>query len=62
LPSVVVALAIVFAVAMDGCGGHGSSTHTVPGTTVGNYAFTVTATDAANMKITTTSSITLTVQ
>jgi hypothetical protein len=52
----------VFAVAMDGCGGHGSSTHTVPGTTVGNYAFTVTATDAANMKITTTSSITLTVQ
>jgi hypothetical protein len=60
--SVVVALAIVFAVATGGCGGHDSSTHTVPGTTAGNYVFTVTATDATSTKITTSSSITLTVQ
>lgn len=59
---------MIVAATAIGCGGgggqsSGSTTHpTTPATTSGNYTFTVTATDSANSKITTTASVTLAVQ
>jgi hypothetical protein len=61
LTSLLTLFVILFAIAITGCGG-GHSTHTIPGTTSGTYVFTVTATDAANVKLTTSVTATLTVQ
>ena len=63
-------LAIVAMIAISGvigCGGgsgSGGSNHgpSTPGTTAGNYTFTVTGTDTANAKITTSVDVTVTVQ
>ena len=52
-------LLLVAAMETIGCGGGGSST---PATTAGNYTFTVAATDSANTKITTSTTISVTVQ
>jgi hypothetical protein len=59
--SLLASLALLFAIAIVGCGG-GHSTHTTPGTTAGTYVFTVTAKDAANAKLTTSATVSLTVQ
>jgi Bacterial Ig-like domain (group 3)/FG-GAP-like repeat/Chitobiase/beta-hexosaminidase C-terminal domain len=49
-----------------GCGGGtnggGGGGQTIPGTTAGNYTFTVTATDSANKQITTSTTVIITVQ
>jgi len=56
-------LLIVFAVGATGCGGgSGSKTPSNPGTTAGNYTFTVTGTDSTNSSITASTAVTLTVQ
>ena len=52
-------LLLVAAMETIGCGGGGSST---PATTAGNYTFTVAATDSVNSKITTSTTVTITVQ
>src|SRR6185312_16155165 len=59
-----VLLMTIVAAGAIGCGG-GSQTPPPPGaiaTTAGNYTFTVTGTDKADLKITTSSSISVTVQ
>ena len=57
-----VSVVLLCIVAIAGCGGSRSTTHSVSGTSPGNYVFTVTATDAANAKITSSVNIPLVVQ
>lgn len=65
--SMLVLLCIVAAVGLSSCGGgSGSSTSgggsTIQATTAGNYTFTVTGTDSVNSQITTSTSVSVTVQ
>jgi len=62
--SIVALLFVVATAGAIGCGGKQSSTPPVnnPGTTAGNYTFNVTGTDSANATITTSTSVTITVQ
>ncbi|WP_263359897.1 FG-GAP-like repeat-containing protein [Acidicapsa ligni] len=55
---------ILIATAATGCGGGSNSTPppSTPGTTAGNYTFTVTGTDASNTKITASATVVVTVQ
>ena len=61
-------LLLVAAVGAIGCGGKGGTSgggggsSSIPGTTAGNYSFTVTATDSANATITASTTITVTVE
>lgn len=64
--SILGCLLILFVTGAIGCGGGSSSKPPVnpgtPGTTAGNYTFTVTGTDTADSSITVSSAVTLTVQ
>jgi hypothetical protein len=65
--SMLAILALIATCGVIGCGGggsSGSSSHgqSTPGTSSGNYTFTVTGTDAANAKITSSVDVTITVQ
>jgi hypothetical protein len=61
-------LLIAFVSGVIGCGGSSSTSSTstggksTPATTAGSYVFTVIGTDAANVKITNSTNITVTVQ
>jgi hypothetical protein len=57
-------LAVFSVVATIGCGGSSNTKGTTgsPGTTAGNYVFTVTGTDASNASITATATVSVTVQ
>jgi hypothetical protein len=63
--SMIVLFVVIFAGTI-GCGGRSTTTSTVnpatPATTSGKYTFTVTGTDSANSKITTSTSVLITVQ
>ncbi len=66
--SALLVLLVTIAGGVVGCGGGGSGEgeksvqSTTPGTTAGSYTFTVTATDTANAKLTTSANVTLAVQ
>jgi hypothetical protein len=62
--STMVLLAVVAVAGVIGCGGGQSSPPpvTYPGTTAGDYTFTVTGTDSANSTITTSTIVKVTVQ
>jgi hypothetical protein len=64
LMSMVVLLCVLGAAATIGCGGGGASNNgpVVNATTAGSYTFTVTGTDSANSAITTSTTVTVTVQ
>ena len=58
---------LVAAAGAIGCGGGGGTSGgggglSTPATTAGNYTFTVAATDSVNSKITTSTTVTITVQ
>jgi hypothetical protein len=61
--SMLALLWIVVASVAVGCGGgSGSSTQNTSGTTAGNYTFAVTGTDSTNASITTSTTVSVTVQ
>ena len=66
--SMLAVVMLIVAAGMIGCGGGGggsgsnSGGSTTPGTTAGNYTFTVTGTDAANPSISTSASVAISVQ
>ena len=61
--SMLVLLSVAVASLTIGCGGSGSSIGpTTPGTTAGNYVFTLTGTDSANAAITTSVTVEIVVQ
>jgi PKD repeat protein len=63
--SALMALLVIVAAGVMGCGGGESQKSAQPGTaatTAGSYTFTLTATDAANSKLTMSTNATITVQ
>ena len=66
--SALMVLLVMAGVGVIGCGGGGTGASqkaappTTPATTAGSYTFTLTATDAANSKLTTSTNVTLTVE
>jgi sugar lactone lactonase YvrE len=65
--SMLVLLMAILVSGATGCSGGGggnssTSTPSIPATTAGSYTFTVTGTDSANSKITTSTNVTITVQ